>query len=448
MSATKSSKTSIPESAPIWDWQRIQGTIVTGGGKVSSHSNVYSDFLPSDLPHYLIIQKVSRQAFHRWKTSGRTTDMLVGCWSRPIFLGGWMESSWHDTDAYNLQTPSLFIDMRFPTVHRPEEVMVAIRQKRSLSECSDLELRLLSRQHCFSGYSLLEHNPLLPNPGSAGPSKPPMFTRHHIIDWNFLSLFPRNRPNRWWVEIQQPSSDSFKEYSFVRDEYNVPVYCERWQRRDPLSNQREKYLALRKVRPCPASEEGKRRALDRNLRDVVLVVTGNHYAIAIDRYWRNINKYLEDFRDNTGAKGNGGGGFFVDYLLNQAIEAREGRGDGGDERLCRSVLIDYLDLEGSYGMIRDIHGTELQDTCSWRVHKSTHPWKEGKSLFANNDYFEFDFEGNQLKCLRWLRVPGNVDPTVERVSCIGEWQVFECSYSEEELRDIFPTKVAALRAKL
>lgn len=74
-----------------------------------------------------------------------------------------MESTSKDTAAYNLQASAIFIDMRFPTA-RPD----FLKFKASLCDLSDRELRIISRQHCFAGYTL--------------PEEHHVFTRHHIID--------------------------------------------------------------------------------------------------------------------------------------------------------------------------------------------------------------------------------------------------------------------------
>ncbi len=54
-------------------------------------------------------------------------------------------------------------------------------------------------------------------------SEPLVITRHHIIDWNYHPLYPRSRPNRWWVPVQCKeykntdfkATESFKEFSTV-----------------------------------------------------------------------------------------------------------------------------------------------------------------------------------------------------------------------------------------
>lgn len=62
-----------------------------------------------------------------------------------------------------------------------------------MSALSDDELKLLARRHCFSGYSLL-------NAGPWSLQNPPVCTRHHCMDWNFIGKM-RPRPNKWRIEM-------------------------------------------------------------------------------------------------------------------------------------------------------------------------------------------------------------------------------------------------------
>lgn len=132
------------------DWSSTQGYILFGGHKLLKFSKLGVDYQEDDLPHYHLANRSTRGTFKRWHASGRRSFDIVGAWSRPLFSGGWKESTRHDTQAFNLQSPSLFIDMRFPT-SRPTNLL---QSRGCLEECTDLELRYLARQHCFSGYSL------------------------------------------------------------------------------------------------------------------------------------------------------------------------------------------------------------------------------------------------------------------------------------------------------
>lgn len=139
------------ENKDFYDWHVKQGQILTGEGKLLKQSSAFVDFLPYDLPHFHLVQGSSNEAFRRWIKLDRRSNTIIGCWSRPLFTGGFLESTEADTEAYNLQTPSLFIDMRFPKA-RPS----SLSHRKSLEDCDVEDLRALGRQHCFAGYSLPE----------------------------------------------------------------------------------------------------------------------------------------------------------------------------------------------------------------------------------------------------------------------------------------------------
>ena len=55
-----------------------------------------------DLPHTLKSQGIDavRAAFRRWIAQGKRSDACVGAWARPLFAGGWSESTGVDTAVY------------------------------------------------------------------------------------------------------------------------------------------------------------------------------------------------------------------------------------------------------------------------------------------------------------------------------------------------------------
>ena len=245
-----------------FDWNEIQRYIVNGGGSLLEN---WKDFDPQKLPNYLLEKRITWKTFLNWIAKGNTSSQIVGVWKRPIFCGGWKESSFHDSIVLNFQTPSIFIDIRIPV--KRNEMLIKCNKNfktvNSLSECSNKELRILSRQHCFSGYSLPEPNDCKMN-GVYGQ----VYTRHHIIDWNYHPKHPRPRPNQWWVELS-PNNESYKEYSVIRDKNNnIPVYFERWDR-VPGDNP-SKFFAARRASLCPTLHPHQ----DAN-KDAILILIGN-----------------------------------------------------------------------------------------------------------------------------------------------------------------------------
>ena len=311
------------ENKELLSWAGNQSNIVTGEGKLNKVLIPERDFDATDLPHHYKLEQKIDKMFKSWIMDGFRSSLIVGAWTRPVFVGGWSESGSWDTDVFNIQTPSLFIDLRFP------KSRIDFSSKSDYGELSDLELRYLAQQHCFAGYTLIrdiEVEKILV----------PVATRHHAIDWNFHPDFPRLRPNRWRIELNSEES-SFKEWCFANDEFGQAIYMERWTK---LAESGGPHLAMKK----------------KGDRIAILCICGNHFGYALDR--------REPLPSFAGAKGGGCAGL-VDFAIQQKN---------------RQKAIQMLSLEGSYGKIKDEHGN-----VNWKVLKSTIPWKENKPLIQNGD---------------------------------------------------------------
>ncbi len=406
-------------------WQEKQGAILTGNNAITQYSFIHRDFLLSDLPHHLLKNKSTRKTFKAWLKANRRSFEIIGAWSRPIFAGGFIESNETDTFAFNLQSPSFFIDMRF-SHPRP-----TIGGKSGFSEYSRDELFSLSQQHCFSGYSL----PELPE----RPNQSIVFTRHHMIDWNFHPVFPRNRPNRWFIQYYaDPTSnhvDSFKEYSTVRDKDGVPVYYERWQRLSPTLNQQAKYLVLRKALPCPKvlARENRSPAIHER-RDGLIIVVGNHFSFVQDREYVKLNSFIQEHKDHVLRHGKGGGGAFIRYLINSQEESSSLE----RQKETRELMEEYLDLEGNYGQL--IQSRERSGYFEWNIHRSTFPWNEKTSLFdKEKDILLPLFDKDEFVELRWgfRRDIMTSELPVRGSRAQGSWEVLECSFTTAEIYQLF-----------
>ena len=502
----------------LLQWSSKQGHILTGDGKLQLYSLAGRDFTDEDLPHHHLVNRTTWKAFNDWKALNRRSDMLVGAWSRPLFSGGWSESFDHDTEAFNLQTPSIFIDIRIPRA-RPTAYL---KLKGAISACSWDDLRLLARQHCFAGYTLPETNiPSSDQYQYLVGGKTTVFTRHHVIDWNYHPSFPRNRPNRWWVQLAEragleeehghhgrPSGSgpsSFKEHSTVRDPQGVPVYTERWALRPDhfppkvalalgyshLTTPR--YLALRRRTPCPhRSQQEGRGATAMERRDAVLVVVGNHFALAVDRDYESLTAYMQEQqlrRHNSGQSVGGGGAAFTDSLwqdssmgaraqqlqqhqhqvLDESGQPITVTSVSGGSLTARDVAEEYLTLEGSYGHVfSSDSGDSADGEDLWRIQRSTLPWLEGRSAMAASAHRsaaprecsvhlrfsegEGDGKGSELVGVVWEAPHTSSSSMATHSAAVfehgaycagrgqflaGEWAVLECSFSREELERMF-----------
>eukprot|EP00035_Acanthoeca_spectabilis_P000920 m.76279 g.76279 ORF g.76279 m.76279 type:complete len:349 (+) comp10513_c0_seq2:45-1091(+) len=230
------------------NWSDKQGRILTGDGQITQ---LYTPergfpFADEELPHHHLRNKTTTPAFRQWRKDGRTNELIAGAWCRPLFVGGWEHSDSTQEKVFNLQTRSLFIDIRIP-----QSSLVRFRDHTSLDTMSADELVLFAQRHAFAGYSVVS-------------GSPPRCVRHHAIDWNYVGA-PRPRPNKWRIEMGR-SGDVWKEWGWPTDQFGQHVYMERWER---LPNGSGKSIALRRSTPGE--------------RDAFLIVVGDHFNYIVNR---------------------------------------------------------------------------------------------------------------------------------------------------------------------
>ena len=226
------------------DWTNKQGRILTCEGKANEYyrSERGFPFQPEELPHHHLMTKSTYEAFQQFWNAKPSSSMIVcGAWKRPLFMGAWEHSTSNDEDVFNIQTNSLFIDLRIPKT-KPVQHFDTIGKRcktntEFLETLSELELRLYSRQHVFSGYTV-----------SSIEKGRPVGTRHHCIDWNFVGV-PRSRPNKWYIEPQSQSHPTqvWKEWAYATNSFGQNYYCERWERSDGDDDGEGFVLAMRKA---------------------------------------------------------------------------------------------------------------------------------------------------------------------------------------------------------
>jgi hypothetical protein len=233
-------------TAELLDWSQKQGRILTGGGVAEDLFTAKRGFpyTEEDLPHYLLRNALITQTFPTWLEEDRTGQRtgieagVVGAWTRPLFLGGYEHSTLGNEHVFNLQTPSIFIDIRIPVLKRryfeSRKVSVLNGSSDGLATLDEKELSFFARQHAFCGYSRMEKD----ENGAF------ICTRHHAIDWNFVGK-PRSRPNKWRIELNPNSADQWKEWSHATDDHGQSYYMERWERL-PMGGD-DTYFALEKV---------------------------------------------------------------------------------------------------------------------------------------------------------------------------------------------------------
>jgi len=272
------------------EWSAKQGRILTDSGnalRYYSRENGFP-FVPSELPHYYLERGDSDIVFKQWAKimkDKQYTSPIIGVWDRPIFAGRWEHTTNEDEIVYNVQTATLFVDLRIPRskpvmnweklLKHPQQQHVhdlhSSRQEEAFQSMSGQDLRMFARQHGFGGFSLLStmegdvthacptehHRSLL------------CCTRHHCIDWNYIPRKPRPRPNKWYIDMllskddeesasnsnttsvgksPLPSCNVWKELSYSTDENGQCYYYEIWKRRIGDKRGEGLRLAMRRKR--------------------------------------------------------------------------------------------------------------------------------------------------------------------------------------------------------
>lgn len=279
------------------DWSSKQGRILTGGGKATALYTAERGFPfdASELPHHHLSNGNTHEVFARWRNSDVSGPChqdagawLTGAWGRSIFVGGSEHTDEQSESCFNLQSPTLFIDIRIPKRHGVEFAS-------SVAQLSDEQLRLLSRQHAFSGFTRRSvGDDSIADGLDVGAL---ICTRHHIIDWNYLGV-PRPRPNKWLAEpiegtdggdvdgnggssaavaAAAGSVSKWKEWSYARGDHGQSYYMEQWYSLDgealdgsAAAGGGRALLAMRATKESVAGEG----------RDACVVVVGDRFNCA------------------------------------------------------------------------------------------------------------------------------------------------------------------------
>lgn len=237
------------EKLELLDWTSKQGRILTANGRASEFytSERGFSFQEDELPHHHLLSNTTHSAFSSWIRDNpqKEDNVIRGAFDRPLFYGGWENSTNKEEKCFNVQTSALFIDLRIPRLG--DRVFSKIQ---TLKDLSDEELKLYARRHVFGGFTKvnIENDRIV-------------CTRHHCIDWNFTGN-PRPRPNKWYVEMND-TKELWKEWAFAKDDFGQHYYCERWQRYKGDGKGNSFVLAMRKE--------------SNGHNDGIIVAVGNHF---------------------------------------------------------------------------------------------------------------------------------------------------------------------------
>jgi hypothetical protein len=373
------------------EWSDRQRRILTADGRATElycASRGFA-FAESELPHHHLARNETRKVFDAWKKKQWMSDSdcermgVVGAWFRTLFKGESDFTSRHDEQAYNIQTRTLFVDLRIPRSRRH----VFGRRYGHISSLDDVqdgdELRWHARQHVFAGYT---ENTSDKWPGMAG-----CCVRHHCLDWNYVGA-QRPVPNKWWVERDaQRYPNQWKEWAFATNDVGHPYYGEVWERLSSSTSSsdtvedsctQQAVIALRKTTSLKGDVE----------EDGVLVIVGDHFSYCVGRPLANPVPGNENYADCTS---------LVD-LVDRAVE----QGDFGTARAWLGRI------GGGHGRI----------SSGWIVDLATEFWREGTPFWAPD---QISVAGGSLDACTVRHGP-------------DEWDVFECNLSSTtELKSFF-----------
>ena len=310
-------------------WSEKQRRILSADGRAVEYytSERGFSFTENELPHFFVMNDDTRRAFVEFPKP--TTSPIVGAWKRTLFYGGFEHSTDQHETVYNVQTNTLFVDLRIPTTRK---CLLNTSSIHSLEDMNARQLQYYARQHIFAGYTHQE---------KANNKFDLLCTRHHCIDWNFVGV-PRNRPNKWYVEMNS-KSDVWKEWAYAMDYHGQHYYCEHWER-----------LRNGGVGPVVAlcKAEG---------RHGILVIVGDHFNYCLDR------ENVVAGKDQSDS---------LVSLVDQALERN-------DLETARR----WLSVQGGHGRIAK----------GWKIDKAIEFWKEGSPLWSKS---EIVVEGDSIQDCR------------------------------------------------
>lgn len=264
------------------DWSDQQRRILTDNGNAETwyHPERGYPFTDNELPHYFLQNKqqhqhnISRETFLLWKLQQQqqqhqsvvptnhgiqTAYPIVGIWERTLFYGGFEYTTNQNEYTYNIQTTTLFIDLRIPKT-RDEILRPAPESIQSFYDMNMEQLRYYARQHIFAGYTKLQSMMNTDRTGDHIVSYPYCATRYHCIDWNYVGI-PRSRPNKWYIELPPNHNitnnrdkddddgrnaivttdttriNQWKEWAYATNQYQQHYYCEHWKRHIDIDHQ-------------------------------------------------------------------------------------------------------------------------------------------------------------------------------------------------------------------
>lgn len=385
------------------EWSEKQRRILTANDRAEVYyvASRGFPFTETELPHHYLLQGNAEAVFSEWKkksdneqektTTTTTDDVIVGAWRRPLFYGGWEHTTDQDETVYNLQSNTLFIDLRIPTTKANFFSGGSSNDIQCLEDMNKEQLALYARQHVFAGYSRIVTRQEEGNEN--GKYYDHCCTRHYLIDWNFVGV-GRTRPNKWWIE-KMPSSGGataktnvWKEWGYATDDAGQHSYCERWERWED-----EKYAGSSGKVPVVALI--RRVAGEIIHRDGLVIIVGDHFNYC----FAGSELLVVDVESSS------------KYDANPTLVSRVDAALGHDDLITARSLLHRI--TGGHGRI----------SSGWKIDHAIEFWREGTALLEKGD----------------VRVDGEDLANCKITWGKEKWEVFESNLETvQELTDLLP----------
>jgi hypothetical protein len=268
---------------------------------------------------------------------------IAGAYTRPLMMrnGTFFVETEHDVNVVDIQTHSVFVDIRIRTDRDAQ--LECNPPASSLSDYSLEQLAVLSHNHCFAGISVIDYDVL-------GYEGRPVCNRLHCYDWAPTNA---SRPNNQWRIQTEFEKGGWVELGVSKDEHGQATYVEHWA---TIAGSRDgPFLALRR------GGDGERGAM--------LVVAGTTFGYIVEREQALLAAPGDDARNF----GSGVAGMVAAEVATASAAPDEASG-------CRARIEAMLDMECSVGQI-ETAGTG----SSWIIDRSTFPWLRHTDWMATPD---------------------------------------------------------------
>jgi hypothetical protein len=411
------------------------------------------------------------EAFETWQKQDYSIELpIMGIWKRPLFFGGFE----HTTDpidelVYNIQSNTLFIDIRIPVHTRNylfgregSRYKTTIRSTcdqndpsvmiKSIDDMNIQQLRYYARQHIFAGYTRFFRTKNVANDDDGCRKNLAMddtvviatdestqnnqrkvighpmkrfdqhCVRHHCIDWNYVGS-GRIRPNKWWIELLKTttsnvtSNDYWKEYSYSTDDYGQYYYMEHWERiREDIMH--ENYNADK-----PDTKEGIRLVLRMKPRksnngamvdrDGIIILIDNHFNYCLSS---GIKQLIHE-KEN--------------HCTYHSVSSKVNLIDTALQHNDISTAKKWLGcIQGGYGYRYDDHHPHIHSSATkngWNLKTCIEFWKEESLLWTNDEIKLLQPNPTSLSIKDCILLWNNM-----------EWSIFEYRniYSIQHLENI------------